>query len=280
MRAIDSHFHLWKIGQNGCVWPTADLKSIYRDFDLELIESIASSCGVTAGVLVQSQEDDRDTDYLLQLADNSSFIKAVVGWVDFLSPEVDKRIVSLSKNSKFKGLRPMLQGIPEDDWILNPTLNKAFNYMIQKGISFDALIQPRHLIHIAELARRYPDLAIVIDHAAKPAITNSLPDPWCQDMKNLSGLRNVSCKISGLVTEAKPGSSPESMKAYIRFLLSVFGPDRLIWGSDWPVIKLAEGNMAMDYAQWLAFVRQTLGDLSVNESDCIFFQNAATFYRI
>jgi L-fuconolactonase len=277
---IDAHFHLWKIGQNGCVWPTADLESIYQDFNLADIQSLATDVGVTGAVLVQSQEDDRDTDYLLELAESSSFIQAVVGWVDFLSPGVMQRIEYLSKNSKFKGLRPMLQAIPEDDWILNSALKNAFYAMLQHGLSFDALIQPRHLVHIVELAKRYPRLPIVIDHAAKPGITEALPDTWCRDMESLASFRNVHCKISGLVTEASAQQSPEMLISYIQFLLSIFGPQRLIWGSDWPVIRLAEGNMAMDYAQWLAFVRKAFAGLSTDELEAVFSRNAAAFYRI
>jgi L-fuconolactonase len=277
---IDAHFHLWRIGHNGCVWPTADLTSIYRDFDLKLMESIAASAGVTSGVLVQSQEDDRDTNYLLDLAENSSFVKAVVGWVDMLSPVAIDRISNLKKYSKFKGLRPMLQSLPEDDWILQPELDKVFCAMKQHNISFDALIKPRHLLPIAELAKRHPDLPIVIDHAAKPVISDQLPDDWCKGMINLAGFANVYCKISGLVTEAKPQQSPESISAYIRFLLSIFGSKRLIWGSDWPVIRLAEGRVAMDYSEWLDFVRRTLSDLSEDDISSIFGKNAATFYSI
>ena len=277
---IDAHFHLWKIGHNGCVWPTADLTSIYRDFDLKLMESIAASAGVSSGVLVQSQEDDRDTDYLLNLAENSSFVKAVVGWVDMLSPVAIDRISNLKKYSKFKGLRPMLQSLPEDDWILQPELDKVFCAMKQHNISFDALIKPRHLLPIAELAKRHPDLPIVIDHAAKPVISDQLPNDWCKGMINLAGFANVYCKISGLVTEAKPQQSPESISAYIRFLLSIFGSKRLIWGSDWPVIRLAEGRVAMDYSGWLDFVRRTLSDVSEDDISSIFGKNAATFYSI
>ena len=277
---IDAHFHLWKIGHNGCVWPTSDLTSIYRDFDLGMIESIAESSGVTSGVLIQSQEDDRDTGYLLDLAEGYSFVKAVVGWVDMLSPVAIDRISNLKKYSKFKGLRPMLQSLPEDDWILQPELDKVFCAMKQHNISFDALIKSRHLLPIAELAKRHPDLPIVIDHAAKPVISDQLPDDWCKGMINLAGFANVYCKISGLVTEAKPQQSPESISAYIRFLLSIFGSKRLIWGSDWPVIRLAEGRVAMDYSGWLDFVRRTLSDLSEDDISSIFSKNAATFYSI
>ena len=277
---IDAHFHLWRIGYNGCVWPTSDLVPIYRDFDLKMMESIAGSAGVTSGVLVQSQEDDRDTDYLLDLAENSSFVKAVVGWVDMLSPVAPERIFNLKKYSKFKGLRPMLQSLPEDDWILQPGLDKVFDAMKHHNLSFDALINPRHLLHIAELAKRHPDLPIVIDHAAKPVISDQLPDDWCKGMINLAGFTNVYCKISGLVTEARPQQSPVSISGYIRFLLSIFGSQRLIWGSDWPVIKLAKGRVSMDYSNWLEFVRQSLGDLSEDDISSIFSKNAATFYSI
>lgn len=277
---IDAHFHLWKIAQNGCVWPTSDLRAIYQDFDLDMIQSLAASSGVTAGVLVQSQEDDRDTDYLLALAENSRFIQAVVGWVDMLSPSVVQRISDLKKYRKFKGLRPMLQSLPEDDWILKPELDKTFEAMKNQQLSFDALVKPRHLVHLCELARRHPDLPIVIDHLAKPVIAERLPDDWCKDMRILAEFSNVHCKISGLVTEANSLQFPGVLSRYIQFLLSIFGPHRLMWGSDWPVIKLAEDNVAMDYSQWLDFSMRALENTSVDDIEHIFTKNTAAFYRI
>jgi L-fuconolactonase len=277
---IDAHFHLWKIGHNGCVWPTSDLKAIYRDVDLDMIQSLAASVGVTAGVLVQSQEDDRDTEYLLELAEKASFIRAVVGWVDMKSPNAADRIIYLKKYSKFKGLRPMLQSLPEDDWILKPELDKAFEAMKHQQISFDALVKPRHLVHLRELARRHPDLPIVIDHLAKPVIAERLPGDWCKDMRILAEFSNVHCKISGLVTEADSQQSPEILSGYIQFLLSVFGSHRLMWGSDWPVIKLAEGNVAMDYSQWLDFSMRALENTSVDDIEHVFTKNASAFYPI
>jgi L-fuconolactonase len=277
---IDAHFHLWKIGHNGCVWPTSDLNAIYQDFDLDMIQSLAAACDVTAGVLVQSQEDDRDTEYLLELAENASFIRAVVGWVDMMSPSAEERILYLKKYSKFKGLRPMLQSLPEDDWILKPELDRVFDVMKHQHLSFDALVKPRHLVHICELARRHPDLPIVIDHAAKPPIAEKLPDDWCKDMRILAEFSNVHCKISGLVIEANLQQSPGVLSGYIQFLLSIFGSHRLMWGSDWPVIKLAEDNLAMDYSQWLDFAMRALENTSVDDIEHIFTKNAAAFYPI
>lgn len=289
---IDAHHHLWRLGANGCSWPTADLHPIYRDIELAEYEAIARATGVTGSVLVQSQACDADTEYLLQVAAGSGFIKAVVGWVDLASPAAVARISQLveqspdGQKSKLRGLRPMLQSLTEDDWLLRPELEPAVQAMQLQGLVLDALIYPRHLPYLYEFARRHPGLPIVINHGAKPPIAtgNQLALDWCRAMAAIAELPNVFCKISGLPTEAGSGQSAMLLSAYIGHLYEVFGAARLMWGSDWPVLELAADAPWGTYQGWLSLVQSALGRVETRCLDeaCaqIFEGTSLGFYRI
>ncbi|WP_083292792.1 amidohydrolase, partial [Janthinobacterium sp. HH104] len=229
--------------------------------------------GSAGTVLVQSLPTAADTDYLLALAAKTSFIRAVVGWTDLLAPDAAAVIARLASYGKLKGLRPMLQDIDDDQWIANPALAPALAAMVEQGLRLDALVLPRHLPALLHCARAYPQLAIVIDHAAKPPIADAGFGAWREDMALLAALPNVHCKLSGLVTEARPGWNVDDLRPYAAHVLDVFGPRRVIWGSDWPVVDLAGG-----YAAWLAASEALLAHLGQEDRDDIFGRNACRFY--
>jgi L-fuconolactonase len=255
MRITDSHVHLWRIGGPGQTWPDAQWPILYRDFgpsDLLQALSGASATATSAGstveavVLVQSQPDDRDTDWLLEVATGLPLVAAVVGWVDLASTSAPARIAAVARHPKLRGLRPMLQGIEETEWLLRPELEPALQAMMHAGLRFDALIQPRHLPMLRAFAARWPDLPIVIDHGAKPRITHGELDPWRAQMTALSHFRQVHCKLSGLRTEQAAGAPRAELQPYMLHLLNTF-QDRLMWGSDWPVLLHSQDQ----YADWL-----------------------------
>lgn len=279
---IDAHQHIWQLGEHGCRWPTPDLGAIYRDFGVDDLLPLAKFAGVTGSVLVQSQESDADTDYLLAVAEQSDFVKAVVGWVDLAAPSAPARIAQLAQQPKLRGLRPMLQCLPEDDWILRPELEPAIAAMKLHKLSFDALVYTRHLPHLEQFARRHPDLPIVINHAAKPAViaTDRPADDWRNAMSDIAKLPNVYCKISGLPTEAGKDQGQAELAPYIQHLLSVFGAERLMWGSDWPVMGLAPNKQLCIYKNWLNLVQQALAGCKVNEIESVFIGTSLRFYRI
>lgn len=279
---IDAHLHLWQIGQHDCIWPTPELAVIYRDFGVHDVLPQAQAAGITGAVLVQSQESDADTDYLLAIAQESDFVKAVVGWVDLASPGAPARIDRLAQHSKLRGLRPMLQGLPEDDWILRAELEPALAAMKEHQLSLDALVFTRHLTHLEVFAKRHPDLAIVIDHAAKPAIiANDRPaDDWRSALTQIALQPNVYCKLSGLVTEAGKTQGEAQLLPYIRHLLSVFGTERLMWGSDWPVIRLAPNNGLSNYKNWLSLAHHALSGCKTSDIESVFIGTSLRFYRI
>lgn len=276
---IDAHQHFWRIDQNDCTWPTADLTEIYRDFLPTDLAPLASAAGVSGSVLVQSQPSDRDTDFLLQLADESSLVKAIVGWVDLLSPAAPERIQRLAQHPKMRGLRPMLQNLPDDAWILNPDLEPAIAEMQVCNLSFDALVRVRQLPSLRVFAERHPKLPMVIDHGAKPDIAASEFTVWSEGMVAMAELPHVCCKLSGLLTEANAEQGLNELRPYVVQLYHLFGAERLMWGSDWPVLRLAPNSRYADYGDWLSLAKQLLPVASNAELDAIFGLTAKHFYR-
>jgi L-fuconolactonase len=273
---IDAHQHFWRVGENGFSWPTPDLAAIHRDFGPSDLAAVAGPHGLTGCVLVQSQPDDRDTDWLLALAADEPLVLGVVGWVDLASPDAPARIARLSRSPKLRGLRPMLQSLDDDAWIAAPDLDPAFDAMVAHGLSLDALVLTRHLRHLLALARRRPDLAMVIDHGAKPPIAAGDNDgAWARGVDALAALPQVFCKLSGLLTEAAPDQGAEALRPYVAHLVAAFGPLRLMWGSDWPVL-----NLAGDYGDWLSQARELSGLTDPGELADLFGETCRRFYRI
>lgn len=278
---IDSHQHFWRISRADCEWPGADLPAIYRDFLPEHYTAAVDGLEFEGSVLVQSQPCDSDTDFLLKVADAGETVCAVVGWIDLTSDRAGERLRHLQEHPKFRGIRPMLQAIANDDWILNDDCNAALECAQQLGLRFDALIQPRHLAVVAELARRYPELTIVINHAAKPDIARGGFAQWAEGMLALGEHENISCKLSGLLTEAtrEQSARDDSFLPYAEHLLRTFGVERLMWGSDWPVCTLRT-SLADWYARSTRLLKLCVGDDTADAHQKIFTDNAKHFYRI
>jgi len=272
---IDAHQHCWQLAARAGSWPPPSLAAIYRDFAPEDLAPLLAEHGVAGTVLVQSLPSEVDTDWLLALAERADFIRAVVGWTDLLAPDAPAAIARLASNKKLKGLRPMLQDLDDEQWIANPVLAPALNAMVEHGLRLDALVLPRHLPALLQCARDYPLLAILIDHAAKPPIADAQFGHWREDMAQLAALPNVHCKLSGLVTEAKPDWSVDDLRPYVSHVLEVFGAQRVIWGSDWPVVDLAGG-----YGAWLAASESLLAHLGQQDRNDIFGLNARRFYSL
>jgi L-fuconolactonase len=243
MRVIDAHQHFWALSTPGHEWPTPAESLIHRDFGPA--DLAATGVPLAATVLVQSQPTDADTDWMLALAARTPDVAAVVGWADLAAADAPARIARLAAHPKLRGLRPMLQAIPETEWLLDPALEPAVEAMVEHGLRLDALVQPRHLPMLARFAERWPDLPIVIDHAAKPDAARGILDPWRDEIARLAR-RGLWCKLSGLRTEQAPGQPADALRPYVEHLVDCFG-DRLMWGSDWPVLLLSGDN----YSDWL-----------------------------
>jgi L-fuconolactonase len=254
---IDAHVHLWQLGRHGCAWPTADLQPIYRDFILEDLPTPAQDV-----ILVQTQEHPADTAWLLDLATNPR-VRGVVGWADLTRPE------TFPRHPELKGLRPMVQDQPAD-WYDRLEIAPGLLAMARNGLVLDALIRPCHLPALARLAERHSGLQIVVDHAAKPDFGDLTP--WTDGMAALAAHPNTACKLSGLLTELPPGADPEAIRPVFDMLWQMFGPDRLIWGSDWPVLTLSGS-----YTDWLDLARSLVPS---SHHPAVFGANAARIYRL
>jgi L-fuconolactonase len=273
---VDAHQHLWQIGRNGHEWPTPDLAAIHRDFESADLAGVLEGTGVTATVLVQSQPSDLETDWMLGIAAETGLIRGVIGWTGLAAPDAPARIRALARRPKLKGLRPMLQGLAEDDWILRPEVRPALTAMTDAGLSFDALVFTRHLPSIVTLAEAYPALTIVIDHGAKPPFARPEEMPLWRDRISLAAqCRNIACKLSGLFTELAPGQDRADALPVADHLLAAFGAERLMWGSDWPVADLAGG-----YHAWLDWTQSWLDNGHASAREAILYKTASALYRL
>ena len=274
---IDSHQHFWQLGRGDYAWPNPSVAPINRDFAPDDLRGQLKRHGIAQTVLVQATDSVAETEFLLHIAATEAFVAGVVGWVDLSAPDAIATIDRLRADRWLKGLRPMLQGIEDTDWILRPSVAPALAHMAQVGLRFDALIQPRHLRAIETLALRHPSLPIVIDHVAKPRMgQRQAPDPdWIRGMQRLSALPNVWCKLSGMITEIGPDWHIEDLRPFAKAVIDAFGPDRLMWGSDWPVV-----NLAGDYDAWVTASRELLAHLPAPAQDRIFSGAARAFYAL
>lgn len=271
---IDSHFHLWRLSRGDYGWITPELPPLFRDFT-DSDWQHARSMEVRAGVLVQCAPTVEETDYLLSIARERDDIIGVVGWVDLNDPGASSTLKRFACEKKLIGIRPMLQDIEDGEWILREQVIENLSLAADLGLCFDALILPHQLGVLAELCRKIPTLKIVIDHGAKPLIKQCQLEPWFSDMQVLAQFPQVFCKLSGLLTEAKVHCTVDDLKPYAQALITLFGPERLLWGSDWPVL-----TMAADYDDWLKLSRELLTALKPEQQQKIFCSNAVEFYGL
>ncbi|WP_318618016.1 amidohydrolase family protein [Sporosarcina sp. YIM B06819] len=277
MMRIDAHQHFWKLSENLNDWPTADLPSIYRDFMPEDIREHLHKHGIEKTVVVQAAPSPEETEFLLDLAARTDFIGGVVGWLDLSSEQFPAQLATFKNNPKFVGIRPMLQNLEDDRWILRDDVKRSISLLVEYDIPLDLLIFPRHLPYIIELLTEYPTLRAVIDHCAKPAIGQRQWTPWADLMAEIASFESVMCKISGLVTEADHRSwKIDDFKPYIHHLIKCFGTDRIMFGSDWPVCLLAA-----QYDEVVEIVLENLTDeMTVKDMNSLFGGNAQKFYRL
>ncbi|KAA2244322.1 amidohydrolase family protein [Salinarimonas soli] len=271
---IDAHHHVWRLDRGDYGWLTPALGPIHRDALPEDLAPILAAHGIERTILVQAAPTEAETGFLLDVARCTPFVAGVVGWTDLEAPDAPARVAALAADPLLVGLRPMVQDLPNDAWLSRPGLAPAFEAMAAAGLVLDALVLPRHLPHLLDLVERHPALSVVIDHAAKPTLRMGVAPAWFSDMAALAAVGpRVACKLSGLATEAPAGWSPQTLRPVVEHLLRVFGPSRLIWGSDWPVLELNA-----DYATWCAATDALLADLPEAAREAVLGGNAARVY--
>lgn len=275
MMKLDAHQHFWAVARGDYGWLTPDLAALYHDFGPDDLAPLLQKQGIDGTVLVQAAPTVAETHYMLGLAEQNAFIKGVVGWVDFESPSAAQQVAELAAHPKLVGLRPMIQDIEDVDWMLKDTLAPAFQALIDHDLTFDALTFPKHLPNLATLLSRYPQMRVVVDHCSKPDIANNQFKPWADAMAQIASDSDAFVKLSGLVTEASPNWQVDDLKPYVDHLIRHFGPDRMIWGSDWPVCTLAAS-----YAEWCAATGTLLGGLDDDARAAVLGKNAVRAYKL
>lgn len=270
---IDAHQHFWSLARSDYGWLTPALGPIHRDFSPADLAPLLAQHGIDRTILVQAAPTQAETAFLLDIAAKTPFVAGVVGWADFDASDIAERIAAFAGDPLLVGLRPMVQDIEDDDWLAQPALAPAFEAMAAHHLVFDALLKPRHIAPMLTLLERQPDLACVIDHGAKPDLITGDLAGWRDGMSALAAHPGLTCKLSGLVTEAGPDWTPETLRPVIGHLLATFGPERLIFGSDWPVVTLRAS-----YAQWFETAAILLADLTEAQRAAVFGGNAAKLY--
>jgi L-fuconolactonase len=271
---LDAHQHFWRVARAADYpWMSRAQAVLFRDWLPAHLQPLLARHGIDGTLLVQAAPTLAETHELLGIAGQTPFVKGVVGWCEFEDPRASEVIDALARLPLLRGLRPMVQDIADDDWLLRDTLCPAFEAMARHGLVFDALVHPRHLPRLAVLAERHPGLQVVVDHGAKPAIDAGDLAAWRVDIARVARRQATVCKLSGLVTECGSDWSIERLLPVVDHLLAHFGPARLLWGSDWPVVNLAGG-----YDAWFDNAQALLAGLREDERAAVFGGNAARVY--
>ena len=274
--SIDSHHHFWRFDPQQYGWIDDDMSVLQRDFLPEDLRNAIAPAGIDGVVSVQARQTLEETRWLLSLANQHDFIRGVIGWAPLSSPDLKRDLEAVAAEQKLVGVRHVVQGEPDDNFILRDDFNRGVASLRDFGLRYDILIFERHLPQTIRFVDRHPSQVFVLDHIAKPKIKAGEIEPWRRNIAELAGRDNVYCKLSGMVTEADPRHwTPEQMRPYFDVVLESFGPDRLMFGSDWPVCLLGA-----EYARWGEVVREWTESLSSAEQDRIFGGTAIEAYGL
>jgi len=276
MDIIDSHQHFWQVGRFDYPWMSSDVEVLYRDYLPPALEPLLERNGVAKTVLVQASNSVAESRWLLSLADAYPFIAGVVGWVDLARPTVGQELAELTAHPKFKGVRHLVESEPADGWLSQPEVVRGLQQVGAYEASYDLLVHTRHLKHVRTVAESCPELSLVVDHMAKPPIAQGEIKEWTRELKPVADYKNVSCKLSGLVTEASHSTwHTDDLRPFVECALELFGTERLMFGSDYPVCLLAAS-----YDRVLDAFQEILKQLDEQERQQIFADNARRFYRL
>lgn len=282
MIRIDAHQHFWKYDPPEFSWVTDDLAVLRRDFLPEELARELSANGMDASIAVQSSQSEKGTSFLLNLAVMNKKIAGVVGWVDLRAANVRDRLREYSRYEKLRGFRHIVQGEPDDRFLLHEDFLRGLACLKEFHFTYDILIYPKQLPAAVELAKRMPEQPFVVDHMAKPLIKSKEIDSWARHMRDLAASPNVYCKVSGLITEAEWRTwRPENFTLYLDVVFDAFGPDRLMFGSDWPVCLIAGTyNQVKQLVEAYIAGRYAVDAQKRKVGQAIFGENAACFYGI
>lgn len=277
---VDSHHHVWDLSVRDQEWITGDaLAPIRRNFSLADLLPEARAAGVAATVLVQTVTVAEETPEFLALAAESDLVAGVVGWTDLTRPDIADTLAALRQlpgGQHLVGIRHQVQGEPDPQWLLRPDVRRGLAAVGAAGLAYDLVVLPHQLPACVKAAQENPELAFVLDHLGKPPIASGALEPWAAAVRSLAALPNTVCKLSGLVTEADPKTwTADDLRPYADTVLDAFGPDRLMFGSDWPVCTLAA-----TYAEVVDVARQWTESLTESERAALFAGTATRVYGL
>lgn len=273
---IDAHHHLWKYNERHYPWMTGAMGALRRDFLIPELDAVMHNASVEGTVVVQARQTIQETEWLLKLATQHSFLRGVVGWIPLYAPDVASILDRFARDPNLKAVRHVLHDEEDDFFILREDFNRGIGMLRQYGLAYDILIFERHLPQTIEFVDRHPNQIFIIDHIAKPKIRERLMSPWQEQIHELAKRENVYCKVSGMTTEADWNTwTLDTLQPYFDVVLSAFSPSRLMFGSDWPVLELAT-----PYPKWVETFQQMISDLSPDERESIRRGTAITAYQI
>lgn len=273
---IDAHQHFWRYRPEEYGWIDDSMSALRRDFLPADLKPELARAGFDGSVAIQACHTREETRWLLELADRESWILGVVGWVDLRSLDVRSELSELAQNPKLLGIRHVVQSEPDDRFFMQPDFLRGINALEEFGLTYDILIYPRHLPVTSEFVARFPRQRFVLDHLAKPLIKRRQVKPWAADIGALAKFTNVMCKLSGLVTEADwQDWKPDDIAPYLDVAFEVFGPERLMIGSDWPVC-----TVAASYARVMELIINYLDRFPAEARDAVLGGNAERFWKL
>ena len=273
---VDTHQHFWDIDRFQYWWLTPDREALRRNFVPDDLKRLLTGAGVNLSVAVQAHESLEEAHWLLELASANNYIAGVVGWADLTSPDLPRDLDVLQQHPKFKGIRYSIEAQPDDAWMLREDAGQGFAELERRDIPYDLVVWPRHLKYLPKLREKHPRLRLVIDHIGLPPIATGKMDGWNQDMENAARLPDMWCKLSGMITRADPKNwKPEDLKPYVDHIVGLFGCDRLMFGTDWPICTLAGS-----YLDVVETLRIVLGPLGEDSAARVWGGNAREFYRL
>lgn len=273
---IDAHHHLWKYSPESYPWMSGGMDILRRDFGTEDLTATLRENNVSGTVAVQARQSLEETHWLLDLAEHTECIRGVVGWVPLTDPNVAKDLVMFSANTRLKGVRHVVHDESEDNYILRDDFNRGVALLSGLGLRYDILVFERQLPQTIQFVDRHPNQIFILDHIGKPRIKDHALVPWRANIKALAQRENVFCKLSGMVTEADWNCwTEDDLRPYFETVLNAFRPDRLMWGSDWPVVLLAS-----PYARWMDVSLRMISELSSSEQRSILGATAANVYGL
>lgn len=273
---LDAHQHFWKYSAAAYGWITGEMDALKHDFLPNDLKPLLALEGFTGSIAVQACQDIQETAWLLELARQNDVIKGVVGWVDLCSAELPTQLDRFAIDRKLVGVRHILQGEPDDEFMLRPEFRRGIAQLAAYGFTYDLLLYPRHLPVAVKLVREFPQQRFVLDHIAKPVIADGVVEPWNRDIRELAKYENVWCKVSGMVTEARWNEwQSQDFSPYLDVVFEVFGPKRLMIGSDWPVCTLSA-----TYARTIGVVKQYIARFEAGQQEDILGANCGRFYGV